>query len=92
MWRLVVLLLLPVSAFAETYYLVHVTDNQVRKDGFGYNVTVSFHNNGGKTADCTVEEGNRTQQFRIAPYGDDTAEFRQISNLTTPRFGCEEAH
>lgn len=84
-----VLLLLPVSAFAETYYLVHLSDNEIRRDGFGYNVKLKFHNNGGKPADCTVEEGNRTQQFRIDPYGDETAEFRQISDVTTPRLGCE---
>lgn len=89
MWRLVVLLLLPVSAFAETYYLVYAGHPAIRRDGFGYNVSVPFHNNGGHAARCTAEEDNDTQRFTIRPYGDATVEFERVDKVGPIRYGCE---
>jgi hypothetical protein len=75
--------------FVSTYYLVHIRDHEIRRDGNGYIVTVDFHNNGSEIADCSAEEGHVTKRFTIGPYGDDKEEFRNVSELSDVRFGCE---
>lgn len=89
MWRIALLLLVPISGFAETYYLVYAGHPNVRRAGDSYTVSVEFHNNGGKAARCTAEEDNDTQQFTIRPYGDNSVEFERVSNVRPIRYGCE---
>lgn len=89
MWRLALLLLIPVSGFAETYYLVHAGHPNVRRDGESYTVSVEFHNNGGQAARCTAEEDNDTEHFTIRPYGDSTVEFERVSDVRPVNYGCE---
>lgn len=89
MWRLVVLFLLPVSALAETYYLVHAGRPDIRRNGDRYDVSIDFHNNGGKAARCTAEENNDSQQFTIRPYGDAKVEFERVSDVRPVNYGCE---
>jgi hypothetical protein len=89
MWRIALLLLVPISGFAETYYLVYAGTPDVRRDGNAYTVSVEFHNNGGQAARCTAEEDNDTHQFTIRPYGNDSEKFERVYDVRPIRYGCE---